>query len=110
MAATPRDFEPAVRDLDENVFLYCLEDLEEAAAVPRQDAGRALVQHGREVVESGLHVGRLAAELLDRRVRSSDDLALGMDVPLLTVLNARHSSAAVLGDPGGARRALPAPG
>jgi len=52
----------------------------------------------------------ILAELLDRRVRSSDDLAQGLDVPLLTVLNARQSSTAYLGDAGAARRALPAPG
>jgi chain length determinant protein EpsF len=52
----------------------------------------------------------ILAELLDRRVRSSDDLAQGLDVPLLTVLNARQSSAAYLGDASAARRALPAPG
>lgn len=51
----------------------------------------------------------ILAELLDRRVRSSDDLAQ-LDVPLLTVLNARQSGAAYLGDAGAARRALPAPG
>jgi len=52
----------------------------------------------------------ILAELLDRRVRSSDDLAQGLDVPLLTVLNARQSGTAYLGDAGAARRALPAPG
>jgi chain length determinant protein EpsF len=52
----------------------------------------------------------ILAELLDRRVRSGDDLAQGLDVPLLTVLNARQSSTAYLGDAGAARRALPAPG
>jgi len=52
----------------------------------------------------------ILAELLDRRVRSGDDLAQGLDVPLLTVLNARQSGTAYLGDAGAARRALPAPG
>lgn len=52
----------------------------------------------------------MLAELFDRRVRSSDDLVHGLNVPLLTVLNPRQSTAAALGDPGAARRALPAPG
>jgi uncharacterized protein involved in exopolysaccharide biosynthesis len=52
----------------------------------------------------------ILAEMLDRRVRSSDDLVHGLDAPLLTVLNARQSSAAYLGDASAARRALPAPG
>lgn len=52
----------------------------------------------------------ILAELLDRRVRSSDDLALALDVPLLTVLHARQSGTTYLGDAGAARRALPAPG
>ena len=52
----------------------------------------------------------ILAEMLDRRVRSSDDLAQGLDVPLLTVLNARQSGTAYLGDSSAGRRALPAPG
>ena len=52
----------------------------------------------------------ILAEMLDRRVRSSADLALGLDIPLLSVLNARQSGAAYLGDSSAARRALPAPG
>jgi chain length determinant protein EpsF len=52
----------------------------------------------------------ILAELLDRRVRSADDLAYGLDVPLLTVLNARQSGTPYLGDSHAARRALPAPG
>ena len=52
----------------------------------------------------------ILGELLDRRVRSADDLAHGLDVPLLTVLNARQSGTPYLGDSGAARRALLAPG
>jgi len=52
----------------------------------------------------------ILAELFDRRVRSSDDLVQGLEVPLLTVLNARQSGTAYLGDSGAARRALPSPG
>jgi len=49
-------------------------------------------------------------ELLDRRVRSSDDLETGLDVPLLGTLQAWRPSPLLTGavDPTGAR-ALPSP-
>lgn len=50
-------------------------------------------------------------EILDRRVRSREDLDGGLNVPLLAVLNARHSGGGpfLLGRPRGAGRALPSP-
>jgi chain length determinant protein EpsF len=47
-------------------------------------------------------------ELLDRRVRSSTDLEVGVDAPLLGTLREWHPSA-LLGAPGKGARALPSP-
>ncbi|MGQ0635040.1 MAG: glutamyl-tRNA reductase [Planctomycetaceae bacterium] len=42
--AVPRDFDPACRDLDENVFLYCLDDLEQICDQNRRRRQRELEQ------------------------------------------------------------------
>jgi len=53
----------------------------------------------------------ILSEMLDRRVRLSNDLGLGLDAPLLAVLNTRHpSSTPLLGESNIAGRALPSPG
>jgi chain length determinant protein EpsF len=53
----------------------------------------------------------ILSEMVDRRVRSADDLDRGLDAPLLAVLNARQPSAIpLLGEPRAAGRALPSPG
>jgi capsular polysaccharide biosynthesis protein len=47
-------------------------------------------------------------ELLDRRVRSSDDLEAEVDVPMLGTIQAWHPSR-LLGGPGAGTKALPSP-
>jgi uncharacterized protein involved in exopolysaccharide biosynthesis len=53
----------------------------------------------------------ILSEMLDRRVRSADDLDRGLDAPLLAVLSSRQPSAIpLLAEPQAAARALPSPG
>jgi polysaccharide biosynthesis transport protein len=48
-------------------------------------------------------------ELLDRRVRSSDDLEVGLEAPLLATLQPWRPSHLLGGPPSGSGRALPSP-
>lgn len=53
----------------------------------------------------------ILSEMLDRRVRLSNDLSQGLDAPLLAVLNAGHlPKVPLLGVPAAGGRALPSPG
>lgn len=57
----PRDFEPAVGNLDDNVFLYCIDDLQEICEQNRQararevDKALAIVDHETEKFMAGLY-------------------------------------------------------
>lgn len=46
----PRDFDPAIRDLDDNVFLYCIDDLESICEQNRKSRAKE-VEHAVRIVE-----------------------------------------------------------
>ncbi|MCY2962813.1 MAG: glutamyl-tRNA reductase [Planctomycetota bacterium] len=59
----PRDFEPAIRDLDDNVFLYCIDDLEAICEQNRRSRQRE-VDKALTIVDQ--EVDKLMGELYHR--------------------------------------------
>jgi chain length determinant protein EpsF len=118
-----RDVESAQRAYDTALQRYVVSQVESRAsqanvnvltpaAVPRKPASPrpALNIALAIVVGTLLGVGVvILSELLDRRVRSREDLVNEWDVPVLGVLNARRSPRWLRASPDSALRALPSP-